>query len=201
MHLALCRSAFHTYEQIRVVMWHYVISKIVFVFKQLVFQSWMGIYVYKMSLIFETGTSMCCHFEGSCKSTTEVNEWRTASHIMNDMIYNTVGLAVATMAHEMHTIWHILSRKLRGIRNHLSSRQWLTIFFIKFQFPCMFMHTNNWFFKHIIYIYIYIYIYIICLGSRFHAWNQCFFYSIITFSYTKYLVHSYTVDVVFTLSW
>ena len=28
-----------------------------------------------------------------------------------------------------------------------------------------------------------------------------FFYSIITFSYTKYFVHSYTVDVVFTLSY
>ena len=28
-----------------------------------------------------------------------------------------------------------------------------------------------------------------------------FFYSIITFSYTKYLVHLYTVDVVFTLSY
>ena len=27
-----------------------------------------------------------------------------------------------------------------------------------------------------------------------------FFYSIITFSYTKYFVHSYTVDVVFTLA-
>ena len=27
------------------------------------------------------------------------------------------------------------------------------------------------------------------------------FYSIITFSYTKYFVHSYTVDVVFTLSY
>ena len=26
-----------------------------------------------------------------------------------------------------------------------------------------------------------------------------FFYSLITFSYTKYFVHSYTVDVVFTL--
>ena len=28
-----------------------------------------------------------------------------------------------------------------------------------------------------------------------------FFYSIITFSYTKYFVHSYTVDLVFTLSY
>ena len=28
-----------------------------------------------------------------------------------------------------------------------------------------------------------------------------FFYFIITFSYTKYFVHSYTVDVVFTLSY
>ena len=28
-----------------------------------------------------------------------------------------------------------------------------------------------------------------------------FFYSKITFSYTKYFVHSYTVDVVFTLSY
>ena len=27
------------------------------------------------------------------------------------------------------------------------------------------------------------------------------FYSIITFSYTKYFVHSYTVDVVFTVSY
>ena len=40
-----------------------------------------------------------------------------------------------------------------------------------------------------------------CLCSRFNAWNQWFFYSIITFSYTKYFVHSYTVDVVFTLSY
>ena len=28
-----------------------------------------------------------------------------------------------------------------------------------------------------------------------------FFYSMITFSYTKYFVHSYTVDVAFTLSY
>ena len=28
-----------------------------------------------------------------------------------------------------------------------------------------------------------------------------FFYSIITFSYTKYFIHSYTVDAVFTLSY
>ena len=28
-----------------------------------------------------------------------------------------------------------------------------------------------------------------------------FFYSMITFSYTKYFVHSYTVEVVFTLSY
>ena len=40
-----------------------------------------------------------------------------------------------------------------------------------------------------------------CLCSQFHAWNQWFCYSIITFSYTKYFVHSYTVDVVFTLSY
>ena len=40
-----------------------------------------------------------------------------------------------------------------------------------------------------------------CLCSRFHVWNQWFFYSVITFSYTKYFVHSYTVDVVFTLSY
>ena len=37
--------------------------------------------------------------------------------------------------------------------------------------------------------------------SRFHVWNQWFFYSVITFSYTKCFVHSYTVDVVFTLSY
>ena len=38
-----------------------------------------------------------------------------------------------------------------------------------------------------------------CLCSRFHVRNQWFFYSVITFSYTKCFVHSYTVDVVFTL--
>ena len=38
-----------------------------------------------------------------------------------------------------------------------------------------------------------------CLGSWFHAWSSWFFYSIITFSCTKYFAHSYTVDVVFTL--
>ena len=39
-----------------------------------------------------------------------------------------------------------------------------------------------------------------CLCSRFHVRNQLFFYSVITFSYIKCIVHSYTVDVVFTLS-
>ena len=39
-----------------------------------------------------------------------------------------------------------------------------------------------------------------CLCSRFHVRNQWFFYSVITFSYIKCFVHSYTVDVVFTLS-
>ena len=40
-----------------------------------------------------------------------------------------------------------------------------------------------------------------CLGSRFPARNYWFFYSIIISSYTKYFVQSYTVDVVFTLSY
>ena len=40
-----------------------------------------------------------------------------------------------------------------------------------------------------------------CLCSRFHIRNQWFFYSVITFSYIKCFVHSYTVDVVFTLSY
>ena len=40
-----------------------------------------------------------------------------------------------------------------------------------------------------------------CLCSRFHVRNQWFFYAVITFSYTKCFVHSYTVDVVFTLSY
>ena len=40
-----------------------------------------------------------------------------------------------------------------------------------------------------------------CLCSRFHVWNQWFFYSVITFSYNKCFVHSYTIDVVFTLSY
>ena len=39
-----------------------------------------------------------------------------------------------------------------------------------------------------------------CLGLRFHAW-LVIFYSIIIVSYTKYFVHSYTADVVFTLSY
>ena len=40
-----------------------------------------------------------------------------------------------------------------------------------------------------------------CLCSRFHVRNQWFFYSVITFSYIKCFVHSYTIDVVFTLSY
>ena len=39
-----------------------------------------------------------------------------------------------------------------------------------------------------------------CLGSRFHA-SSVFFYSMIAFTYTEYFVHSYTVDVAFTLSY
>ena len=50
------------------------------------------------------------------------------------------------------------------------------------------------------YIYILRYLSLFLLVSRFRAWNKCFFYSILTFSYTKYFVHSYTLDVVFTLS-
>ena len=34
-----------------------------------------------------------------------------------------------------------------------------------------------------------------------HETSDDFFYSIITFSYTKYFVHSFAVDVVFTLSY
>ena len=37
--------------------------------------------------------------------------------------------------------------------------------------------------------------------SFLHETSDVSFYSIITFSYTKYFVHSYTVDVVFTLSY
>ena len=41
-----------------------------------------------------------------------------------------------------------------------------------------------------------------CHGPHFiYVWNQWFFYSVITFSYTKCFVHSYTIDVVFTLSY
>ena len=46
-----------------------------------------------------------------------------------------------------------------------------------------------------------IYNIISCLCSQFHVRNQWFFYSVITFSYIKCFVHSYTVDVVFTLSY
>ena len=51
------------------------------------------------------------------------------------------------------------------------------------------------FLYHIFHIFI-----ISCLCSRFQVRNQWFFYSVITFTYIKCFVHSYTVDVVFTLS-
>ena len=71
--------------------------------------------------------------------------------------------------------------------------------------PCMIVHfsahISKWElvckFGVIFHIFI-----ISCLCSRFHVWNQgFFFYSVITFSYTKCFVHSYTVDVIFTLSY
>ena len=34
----------------------------------------------------------------------EINEWHTASDIINDMIYNTGGLPDATMARALHEI-------------------------------------------------------------------------------------------------
>ena len=39
------------------------------------------------------------------------------------------------------------------------------------------------------------------LWYHFLCMKLVIFYSIITFSYTKYFIHSYTVDVVFTLSY
>ena len=68
---------------------------------------------------------------------------------------------------------------------------WWSIFRLAFQNESWYV-SLEWFF-----------IYLLFLASVHGFINETsdFFYSIITFSYTKYFLHSYTIDVVFTLSY
>ena len=101
----------------------------------------------------------------------------------------------------LHAILRIISRSVSGLATDspcgVWGRGWTT---------CL-LHGSPLFGSHfkmrvvckfgvIIHIFI-----ISCLCSRFHVRNQWFFYSVITFSYIKCFVHSYTVDVVFTVSY
>ena len=49
--------------------------------------------------------------------------------------------------------------------------------------------------------FIYLLLFLASVHGFMYETSDFFFYFIITFSYTKYFVHSYTVDVVFTLSY
>ena len=90
----------------------------------------------------------------------------------------------------LHAILRIISRGVSGLATDspggVWGRGWTTC--LKWELVCKF--------GVIFHIFI-----ISCLCSRFHVRNQWFFYSVITFSYIKCFVHSYTVDVVFTLSY
>ena len=70
---------------------------------------------------------------------------------------------------------------------------------------CMIVHFSahvlKWKFVCKFRVRFHIFIVISSPGSRFHAWNSWFCYSITTFTYTKYFVDSYIVDVVFTRSY
>ena len=51
-----------------------------------------------VNIVLGPGESPYYLHEESGESITEINEWHTASHIMNGMIYNTGVLPDATMA-------------------------------------------------------------------------------------------------------
>ena len=101
----------------------------------------------------------------------------------------------------LHAILRIISRGVSGLATDspcgVWGRGWTTCLCMIVHFSA---HISKWElvckFGVISHIFI-----ISCLCSRFHVRNQWFFYSVITFSYTKCFVHSYTVDVVFTLSY
>ena len=101
----------------------------------------------------------------------------------------------------LHAILRIISRGVSGLATDspcgVWGRGWTTCLLHDSPFSA---HISKWElvckFGVIFHIFI-----ISCLCSRFHVRNQWFFYSVITFSYTKCFVHSYTVDVVFTLSY
>ena len=97
---------------------------------------------------------------------------------------------------QLRNLWHRLViswfslRRLGPWMNHLP-RAWLSIFRLTFQ-------NESW--------YVSLEWYFICLLflASVHGFmhdTSDFFYSIITFSYIKYFVHSYTVDVVFARSY
>ena len=101
----------------------------------------------------------------------------------------------------LHAILRIISRGVSGLSTDspcgVWGHGWTTCLLHDSPFSA---HISKWElvckFGVIFHIFI-----ISCLCSRFHVRNQWFFYSVIAFSYTKCFVHSYTVDVVFTLSY
>ena len=56
------------------------------------------IYTHFVNIVFRPDESPYYPHEESSESKTEIDEWHTASHIMNGMIYNTGVLPDATMA-------------------------------------------------------------------------------------------------------
>ena len=98
----------------------------------------------------------------------------------------------------LHAILRIISRlsnwfslrRLGPWMNHLPPA-WESTFRLTFQNKSWYV-SLEWYF-----------IYLLFLASvhDFTYKTRDFFYSVITFSYTKWFVHSYTVDVVFTLSY
>ena len=102
----------------------------------------------------------------------------------------------------LHAILRIISRGVSGSATDspcgVWGRGWTTC--LLHDSPLFGAHISKWEFVCKFGVIFHIFI-ISCLCSWFQVRNQWFFYSVITFSYTKCFVHSYTVDVVFTLSY
>ena len=138
--------------------------------------------MFRMLFIFIT-ISLGCFFHGFCFSNNGLNmlPWTSFTSYTEDNQQGCFRLSN----------WFFL-RRLGPWMNHLPPA-WQSTFRLTFQNKSWYV-SLEWYF-------IYLSLFLASAHGFMHETSDDFLNSIITFSYTKYFVHSFTVDVVFTLSY
>ena len=145
-----------------------------------IFAFYVLIFMFGMLFLFIT-TSLGCFVHGFCLSNNGLSmlPWTSFTCYAKSNKQGCFRLSN----------WFSL-RRLGPWMNHLPSA-WLSTFRLIFQNESWYV-SLEWYFIYSLFL--------ASVHGFMHETSE-FFYSIITFSYTKYFVHSYTVDVVFTLSY